>query len=41
MKPALASAASKRNQYLIDGEFPLTKEDFQQNRGHRPRRRRH
>jgi len=29
MKPALASAASKRKQYLIDGEFPLAKEDFQ------------
>ncbi len=30
MKAALASAPSKRKQYLIDGEFPLTKEDFQQ-----------
>jgi len=29
MKPALARAASKRKEHLIDGEFPLTKEDFQ------------
>ncbi len=30
MKPAFASTASKRKEPLIDGEFPLTKEDFQQ-----------
>jgi len=29
MKPALANAG-RRSQYLIDGEFPLSKEDFQQ-----------
>lgn len=29
MKPALASASGKRKHCLIDGEFPLTKEDFQ------------
>ena len=30
MKAALASTTSKRKEPLIDGEFPLTKEDFQQ-----------
>jgi chemotaxis protein methyltransferase CheR len=30
MNPAPASAARKRSQYLVDGEFPLTREDFQQ-----------
>jgi len=29
MKPASASAARKREEPLIDGEFPLTKDDFQ------------
>jgi chemotaxis protein methyltransferase CheR len=28
MKPALASVASKRKEHLIDGEFPLTRDDF-------------
>jgi chemotaxis protein methyltransferase CheR len=30
MKPALASTGSKRKEHLIDGEFPLTREDFRQ-----------
>ena len=30
MKPTLASTASRRKEYLVEGEFPLTKEDFRQ-----------
>lgn len=30
MKHALASGAGRRKEYLVEGEFPLTKEDFRQ-----------
>lgn len=30
MRPALANTARRRKERLVDGEFPLTKEDFQQ-----------
>jgi chemotaxis protein methyltransferase CheR len=30
MKPAPASISAKRDKYLVDGEFPLTREDFHQ-----------